>query len=143
VTYFNVAAQKIVVVTTSEITAMTDAYAIMKLLATRYQEKQFGLLVNSVVEEDEALEVYRKLTLVTSRYLDISIDFLGGIPFDARLSESLQKQRAFVEMYPETQAGEAYRSIMRGLLSDGTKSEGKGSPQFFWNKLLSIGEGEL
>jgi flagellar biosynthesis protein FlhG len=142
VTYFNVAAQKIVVVTTSEITAMTDAYAIMKLLATRYQEKQFCLLVNSVVEEDEALEVYRKLTLVTSRYLDISIDFLGGIPFDARLPESLQQQRAFVDMYPETSTGEAYRLIVRGLLEERTASEGKGSPQFFWNKLLSIGEGE-
>jgi len=40
VTYFNTAAQEILVVTTPDPTAITDAYALMKLLSTQYHEKK-------------------------------------------------------------------------------------------------------
>jgi flagellar biosynthesis protein FlhG len=46
VTYFTVAAQDILVVTTPDPTAITDAYALMKLLSTRYDQKRFYLVVN-------------------------------------------------------------------------------------------------
>jgi len=82
VTYFNTAAQEILVVTTPEPTAITDAYALMKLLSSQYHEKHFNLIVNCVRSEDEALQVFRKLTMVADRYLDISIDYLGSIRTD-------------------------------------------------------------
>ena len=48
VTYFNTAAQEILVVTTPEPTAITDAYALMKLLSNQYHEKHFNLIVNFI-----------------------------------------------------------------------------------------------
>ncbi|MCF6180312.1 MAG: MinD/ParA family protein [Geopsychrobacter sp.] len=48
VTYFTVAAQDILVITTPEPTAITDAYALMKLLSSQYHQKNFLLCVNSV-----------------------------------------------------------------------------------------------
>ena len=68
VTYFNTAAQEILVVTTPDPTAITDAYALMKLLSTQYHEKRFNLVVNQVQTDEEALDVYRKLTMVSFRY---------------------------------------------------------------------------
>lgn len=59
VTYFNVAAQDILVVTTPEPTAITDAYALMKLLSTQYHQKRFLLAVNSVRNADEGLMFLR------------------------------------------------------------------------------------
>ena len=111
VTYFNAAAQEILVVTTPEPTAITDAYALMKLLSTQYHEKRFNLIVNSVRDNDEALDVYRKLTMVSSRYLDISIDFLGGIPFDRRMHESVRRQKVMVDLYPGTKVSTAFQAI--------------------------------
>jgi len=141
VTYFNVAAQEILVVTTPEPTAITDAYALMKLLSTQYHEKRFNLIVNSVRNNDEALDVYRKLTMVSGRYLDISIDFLGGIPFDRRMHESVRRQKVMVELFPGTKVSSAFETLA-GNLAAGTRStQAKGSLQFFWKKLMSFGNG--
>ncbi|BCA79128.1 MinD/ParA family protein [Desulfuromonas sp. AOP6] len=141
VTYFNVAAQDILVVTTPEPTAITDAYALMKLLSIQYHEKRFNLIVNSVRNNDEALDVYRKLTMVSGRYLDISIDFLGGIPFDRRMHEAVRRQRVMVELFPTTKVSAAFESLAGQLTSGSRESQAKGSLQFFWKKIMSFGSG--
>jgi len=46
VLYFNASANEIMVVVTPEPTSITDAYALMKILSVKYQEKHFRLLVN-------------------------------------------------------------------------------------------------
>src|SRR5262245_7310495 len=54
VTYFATSAQEIVVVVTPEPSSMTDAYALIKVLAFAYHEKRFRILANNVSGEDEA-----------------------------------------------------------------------------------------
>jgi flagellar biosynthesis protein FlhG len=137
VTYFNLAAQVIIVVTTPEPTALSDAYALMKLLSTQYKEKRFKLIVNSVVSENEALDVYHKLTLVSSRFIDISVDFLGGIPLDKRFTDSVRKQKTLVEMYPEAKPSLAFAEIIENIELKSEQQSPKGSMQFFWKNLLS------
>ncbi len=140
VTYFNVAAQEILVVTTPEPTAISDAYALMKLLSTRFHEKYFRLIVNSVSSENEALDVYHKLTLVSSRFIDISIDFLGSIPVDKRFTDSVRKQKALVEIYPKAKSSQAFFELVENLELKSEKQVPKGSQQFFWRRLLSVNE---
>ena len=142
VTYFNVAAQQILVVTTPDPTAITDAYAIMKLLSTKYHEKRFNLIVNSVVDPDEALDVYKKLTLVANRYLDISIDYLGCIPYDKRMRESISRQKVMVELYPKSKISSAFEDLAESLTAMIQNVQAKGTQQFFWQRLLSFGQGE-
>jgi len=140
VTYFNVAAQQIVVMTTPEPTAISDAYALMKLLSTRYYEKNFKLIVNSVASESEALDVYHKLTLVSSRFTDFSIDFLGAIPLDKRFPDSVRKQKTLVELFPGTKPSLAFADLVKNLDLKSEMRVPKGSPQFFWKGLLSSTE---
>ena len=141
VTYFNMAAQDIMVVTTPEPTAITDAYALMKLLSIEYGEKNFKLLVNSVKDDNEALDVFRKLTLVSNRYLNISIDFMGGIPFDKRMHESIRRQKTIVELYPASRPSCAFRALAETFSIQPQDVTPKGSLQFFWKSLLAIGNG--
>lgn len=141
VTYFNVAAQDILVVTTPDPTAITDAYALMKLLSTKYHEKFFNLVVNSVKDEGEALDVYKKLTLVANRYLNISIDYLGCVPFDKRLRESVQRQKVMVELYPGTRTSNAFEQLAHALAEAPPSGKAKGTAQLFWQRLLSLGPG--
>ncbi len=137
VTYFNLAAQIIIVVTTPEPTAISDAYALMKLLSTRFSEKRFKLIVNSVSSESEALDVYHKLTLVGNRFIDISIDFLGGIPLDKRFTDSVRKQKTLVEMFPQAKPSLAFAEIIENIDLKSEQQAPKGSMQFFWKNLLS------
>ncbi|MFO8086019.1 MAG: MinD/ParA family protein [Desulfobacterales bacterium] len=140
VTYFILAAQEIIVVTTPEPTALSDAYALMKLLSTMFNEKRFKLIVNSVVSENEALDAYQKLTLVSSRFIDISIDFLGAIPMDKRFIDSICKQKPLVELYPKTKPSQAFSEIVENIELRSEKQAQKGSMQFFWKNMLSCSE---
>ena len=139
VTYFNTAAQEIVVITTPEPTAITDAYALMKLLSTQYHEKNFNLVVNQIINEDDALDVYRKLTMVANRYLDISIDYLGSIPDDRQMVESIRKQKVISELFPQSKITQAFRQLAGRICSEPTQAVPKGNLQFFWKKLLQMG----
>ena len=139
VTYFNTAAQEILVVTTPEPTAITDAYALMKLLSNQYHEKHFNLIVNFIHSEEEALDVYRKLTMVANRYLDISIDYMGSIPRDRQMVEAIRRQKVLVELYPESKTATAFESLALTMLEEPHNLEAKGSIQFFWKKLLEFG----
>jgi flagellar biosynthesis protein FlhG len=137
VTYFTVAAQEIFIITSPEPTAITDAYALMKLLSTRYHQKQFQLIVNSVGSTGEGLDVYQKLTTVANRYLSISIDYLGCIPFDKRLRESIRRQRPMVELYPGSKTSHAFTGFARTIIDAPAEIHPKGTLQFFWKRLLS------
>ncbi len=139
VTYFNTAAQEILLVTTPDPTAITDAYALMKLLSAQYHEKNFSLIVNQVRHEEEALDVYKKLTMVSNRYLDISIDYLGSIPADRQMVESIRNQKVIVEMFPNSTISSAFRDLASRLCSEQQTAEPKGNIQFFWKKLLNFG----
>ena len=55
------------------------AYALMKILHTKYGESRFRLLVNMVRDMGEGREVYRKLSTAADRFLNISIDYIGYI----------------------------------------------------------------
>ncbi len=139
VTYFNTAAQDILVVTTPDPTAITDAYALMKLLSNQYHEKNFNLIVNQVRNDDEALDVFKKLTMVSNRYLDISIDFLGSIPADNQMVESIRKQQVIVQLFPHSNISTSFSHLAARLCSEQSLAEPKGNIQFFWNKLLNFG----
>lgn len=136
VTYFSTAAQEILLITTPDPTAITDVYALMKLLFTKYHEKHFNLVVNMVKDEDEALEVFRKLSIVANRYLDISIDYFGSIPFNNQMAESIRKQQVIVELYPHSATAQAFAGLAGHISSIAAARNPKGSVQFFWKKLL-------
>lgn len=137
VTYFSVAAQDILVVTTPDPTAITDAYALMKLLSTQYGQKRFNLIVNFAESSEEGLEVFQKLTMVSHRYLDIAIDYLGCITRDKRLPESIRRQQAVVELYPTGKASVALEELARNLDAAPLRQQARGTLQFFWKQFLA------
>jgi len=136
VTYFNTAAHDIVLVTTPDPTAITDAYALMKLLSTQYHEKKFCLVVNMVRDETEALDVYRKLTVVANRYLDISIDYYGSIPYDRQMAEAIRRQQAIVDLHADAHVSLAFTELAEHIAKCNWERSPKGNVQFFWNQLL-------
>ncbi|RMF88777.1 MAG: MinD/ParA family protein [Nitrospinota bacterium] len=137
VMYFNVAAQEIIVVVTPEPTSITDAYALMKVLATKYAEKHFKVLLNAVSDAVEAKEVFRRLSLVAERFLDISIDYLGFIVYDPAFSKAVRRQKALLDLYPHSAAGRCFQQLARHLMEIPEVTYPKGNIQFFWKRLLT------
>ena len=139
VAFFCIAAQEIIIITSQEPTALTDAYALIKVLCTRYQEKEFFVIVNSVRNSQEGVEVFRRLSLATERFLNISLDYLGYIPCDIHVQEAVRTQRAFVDVYPNGLAARQIHEIATRVLA--TNNKVKGTLQFFIGDLLALSPG--
>lgn len=139
VMYFTVAAQQILVVATPEPTSITDAYALMKVLSTKYQEKRFLLVANNVANEKVARKIYQNIATVAAKFLDISLDLLGYIPSDAHLPRAVRSQQAVVEMFPESEAAQAFDVLADRLLATRVPSGPKGNIQFMWRQVLRAG----
>jgi flagellar biosynthesis protein FlhG len=116
VLYFNASANEIMVVVTPEPTSITDAYALMKILAVKYQEKHFRLLVNLAKNVKEADEVSRQLSLVASRFLDVSIEYFGSVLVDDNVKIGVRKQKVVSEMAPMTQASRNFAELAHKLI---------------------------
>jgi flagellar biosynthesis protein FlhG len=136
VTYFTVAAQEILVVVTPEPTSITDVYALIKLLATRYSEHHFKVLINMARDSEDALEVFRKLANVAGRFLDISLDYLGCVVRDERLIDAVKKQKAVYELYPDSDASNCFTTLAKRVIENSRQSKLKGNIQFFFRRYL-------
>ncbi|XPS85920.1 FlhG: predicted flagellar biosynthesis protein [Desulfosarcina variabilis str. Montpellier] len=116
VLYFNASANEIMVVVTPEPTSITDAYALMKILSVKYQEKHFRLLVNQAKNEREADEVSRQLCLVANRFLDVSIDYFGSILADSKVKSGVRKQKVVSQIAPMSQASRDFFQLSHKLI---------------------------
>lgn len=133
---FNVSAHEIIVVVSPEPTSITDAYALMKVLSMRYSEKCCKLLVNMVSTEQEGLEVYRQLELVTHRFLDIEIEYLGAILFDDKITKGIKRQKLISELYPGSKASRCFVDLAKKISGSTPASRPKGNTNFFWHHLM-------
>jgi flagellar biosynthesis protein FlhG len=137
VAFFCVASREIVIVTSPEPTALTDAYALIKVLFTRYQEKDFRILVNSARNPADAKEVYRKLAVAADRFLNVSLDYLGYLPYDKSVHEAVRAQKPFLDMFPGGPASLALGEIA-SRFAEPVPEEAKGGLQFFMGNLFAM-----
>jgi flagellar biosynthesis protein FlhG len=136
VLFFTVAAQETMVVTTPEPTSLTDAYALIKVLARRYAETEFGVLVNMARNEAEARRAYQHLCRVAERFLNVSLRYEGQIPFDHELPEAVRRQSAVLDFAPSSPASRAFDFLAERIVNAPTSIRAKGGLQFFFRRLL-------
>jgi len=133
---FNATAQEIVVVVSPEPTSITDAYALMKVLSLKYAEKGCKLLVNMTTRLDEGREVFRQLHLVTDKFLDISIEYLGCVLYDDRVTQGVKSQKIVSQLYPEADASRCFKDIARRISALPPANLPKGGSNLFWQHLV-------
>lgn len=136
VTFFNTMANQIVVVASPEPTSINDAYAMIKVLSTRYGEKYFNLLVNFAHSELEGLEVYRQLCTVTERFLNLSIRYLGFIPIDTHIQKAVKQQRAVTELFPNCSASQSFLTLAEKIANLSVSWTPRGNLNLFWRSLM-------
>ncbi len=135
VAFFCIAAQEILVITSPKPSMISGAFALIEVLYTRYREKDFHILVNSTRTPEEGFEVFRQLSLATERFPNLSLDYLGHLPFDPAVQEAVRMQRAFVDLNPVSDASKRVGELARELQEPTDRV--KGSLQFFFGNLLA------
>jgi flagellar biosynthesis protein FlhG len=136
VMYFNMAAEEIIVITTPEPTALTDAYALIKVLYQRHDKKRFKLLVNMVKSQGEAKEVYNRLFQATDHFLNLAIEYLGFIIRDEKMQEAVRCQKALVEIFPQAPSSKCITHLAEKLCREKPVNDGSGHLKFFWEQIM-------
>ncbi len=119
VTSFASVAREIMLVVTPEPTSIMDAYALVKTLSGRDGGLRFRLLVNMCRDEQEGASLYAKLSGITGRFLEISMDYFGCILHDETLAASVKRREAHCRLYPESKAALGYRALAQRISAEG------------------------
>ncbi len=130
------ASQDVIIVVCDEPTSLTDAYAFIKLLNRDYGVNHFHVLSNMVRTIQQGQMLFNKLTKVTDNYLDVSLQYAGGIPYDENLRKSVQKQTAVVEAYPSCEASKAINDIARRIDNWPINNKSDGYLEFFVERMI-------
>ncbi|TPV95496.1 MAG: MinD/ParA family protein [Myxococcales bacterium FL481] len=136
---FAAAAKDIVVVVTGEPTSVADAYGMIKVLCTRCGVRRLHVLVNMVNNHHEGEAVFRRLDNLTSRFLDVRLEFLGVLPRDQGVARAVMRGEPFLRSHPDAPASKALLRIADGLADSSDPDDRQGAIRLFWRKLLRQG----
>ncbi|HHY47565.1 MAG TPA: MinD/ParA family protein [Firmicutes bacterium] len=105
------AADRVLVVTTPEPTAITDAYATIKVTGQENPRARIDIIVNMTSGEAEARAVVAKLNMVAVRFLGIHVRDTGYIVRDPAVGRAVLAQKPFVLAYPGAPASRCVRAV--------------------------------
>jgi flagellar biosynthesis protein FlhG len=109
------AAADVVVVATPEPLSLADAYACLKVLATRQGLSRALVLPNAVRSPTEGEEVLAKLSALVSRFLGISIVPLPAVPQDPNCSLAAAAGVPLLLHSPDSPASRAIRRVAQRI----------------------------
>lgn len=114
-----IGAQRVVVVTSLEPTAMVDAYAVVKIITVADSRKEIAILVNGARDADEGELVYRQLDVAATRFLKRGLQSYGHIPYDPAVREAVLVQRPVVDHRPQSPASRCFRVLASRIANRG------------------------
>lgn len=133
---FVLAADEVIIITTPEPTAITDAYAMMKV-AGQQGCSALKLIVNRVVDMQEGKDAVDNLTQAARRFLELQVENLGFIYEDINMRKAVRQQTPLLLAYPESVSSRCIEGIARKLLYYGGNSHSKGLRGFL-NRFFHI-----
>lgn len=117
---FVLCSPEVLIVLTPEPTSTMDAYALLKALNRRKDfaadSKVINVVSNRVSDEKEGQELFRNISIVASRFLDIELRYLGCIPQDMNASRAVVLQKPVSLSFPNTAAARSMHRIALDLL---------------------------
>jgi len=130
------AAGRVVVVTTTEPTSLVDAYASIKLLWEADPDKRIDLVVNNVSGDAEAQTAYEQISRACVHFLERRPGWLGPIYHDPELILAVKRQRALLDHRPASRAARCYERIALQLALE----QGAGARPAPWQQLLACSD---
>ena len=108
-------ADDMVTIVTPDPTAITDAYAFIKLALRRAGGRPPAIAVNLASSAAEARRTAEALQNSARTFLKSTPSYLGFIPHDARVVESVRRQASLSTLYPQSPAVAAVAALAGAL----------------------------
>jgi flagellar biosynthesis protein FlhG len=112
---FAAAADNVLVVTAPEPTAITDAYAMVKVLVQKGYRGDLSVLVNMASERQEARATFQRVSEVARQFLGITLLDAGHVLVDPKIREAVRRRQPFVLSYPRCPASRCVAALANKL----------------------------
>jgi flagellar biosynthesis protein FlhG len=116
---FILTSHEILVVTTTEPTSITDAYAMIKHINQYKKDLSIFLVVNRCENRKEGKETADRLVSVTSRFLGKTIFIKGYIPDDNSVRQAVKQETPFLIFAPKCKASIAVQNLAVTCIKEG------------------------
>lgn len=131
---FVASAGEVLLVTTPEPTSLTDSYSLLKALCNysgfSKENTEIKVIANKVSSIVEGKNLHTKLNMVTEKFLDLSVGFLGAIPTDDHVTKAVMKQSPLSISYPNAKSAKAIERLANELMAT-PKTVKKGLAEIF------------
>jgi len=127
---FAAAADRVLLVTTPEPTAIRDAYAAIKVMHQAHGVRRVEIVVNEAASSRDGKAVYGRLANVVGRFLDVELGLVGVLPVDDRVPRSVRARRPVAAEYPAAAYCRAVEQMVPRLLAD-VPARSDGGVRFF------------
>lgn len=117
---FVLASTEVLLVATPEPTSITDAYALLKALNRKEEfvkeDTSIKMISNRVTSVAEGQSLYEKMSVVSDKFLNIPITYLGSVPMDEQISKAVMRQKPVSVINPDAPSAKAIKHIAETLL---------------------------
>lgn len=111
VLFFTRLADDVLLVATPEPTAITDTYAMIKVLRTRHHVNSIALLVNQVATAAQGVEVHQALNRVLQQFFGVELTYAGYLFRDGALQHAVRERRPVVVSHPQALVSGSFRAL--------------------------------
>ncbi len=111
-------AHEIILVTNPEVTALVDAYGLIKSLLSWNNHKSFELkiVLNRVKSREDSVASMQRLRQVVNKHLSsVKLNYMGYIPFDRYLLHSISIQEPVIMSHPRSQVVACIKAIAQRI----------------------------
>jgi len=133
---FSQAAQHVLVVVTDEPASLTDAYALIKVLSRDHGVSRFRVVVNMSRGAGQGATLFTKLERVTTRFLDVMLEYAGEIPDDEHMRRAIRVQRPVLDAHPASPSGRAFKKLAARADTWPVPAGPRGNLEFFVERLV-------
>jgi len=133
---FSQAAQHVVVVVCDEPASITDAYGLIKVLSREHGVQRFQIVANQTRRSGEGPGLFQKISRVCDRFLNVTLEFAGSVPFDDYLRRAVQRQTAVVEAYPAANSSTALKNLAAKADKWSAPQGARGHLEFFVERMV-------
>lgn len=133
---FTRSVQEVIVVICDDPASLTGAYTFMKAMNKGCHVRHFHILANMMRKIEEGERLFSKLQDMSEQFLDISLNYLGAIPFDEHVYRATKKQKPVVMTFPESPAAKALFKLTAMIDEWPLKLTISGNTSFFLERMV-------
>jgi flagellar biosynthesis protein FlhG len=123
-----------VIVGTTDLSSIADAYALIKVLVTDYRLEDLVYLPNLVENQRQGRKLFDSMNTVAQNFLATQLTYLGSIVKDPLVNSSWRKSMPFIKMAPTSLMSSCIRNVAAGLAEQRGQPFNGSGVQFFMER---------